>query len=137
MNRVLEHYTAPRVYRMTAKDGTPYFMKVHIDDVEVEQDGMMVNKKRATVHTYDEQGETQVQQLILSGELDIKVQAGSDLPVEAADKERKALALFDRQIIDAEEVLTQLQYPNKEKLLMRLNERQQLMAQQQAAQQGA
>lgn len=137
MNRVLEHYTAPRVYRMTAKDGTPYFMKVHIDDVEVEQDGMMMKKKRATVHTYDEQGETQVQQLILSGELDIKVQAGSDLPFEAADKERKALALFDRQIIDAEEVLTQLQYPNKEKLLMRLNERQQLMAQQQAAQQGA
>jgi hypothetical protein len=80
--------------------------------------------------------ETETKQILLSGELDIKVQAGSDLPFEAADKERKALALFDRQIIDAEEVLTQLQYPNREKILMRLNERQQLAAQQAAAQQG-
>jgi hypothetical protein len=138
LNRVLEHYTAPRVFRMTNSDGSAYFMKFHIDDVDVEQDGMVVKKKRATVHTYDESGETQVQQLMLSGELDIKVQAGSDLPFEAADKERKALALFDRQIIDEEEVLSQLQYPNKEKILMRLNDRKQLMAQQQAAaQQGA
>ena len=113
-------------------------MKIHIDDVEVENNGVMEKKKQATVHTYDETGETQVKQMLLSGELDITVQAGSDLPFETADKERKALALFDRQIIDAEEVLTQLQYPNKEKLLMRLNARQQAAAaQQQTAPQGA
>jgi hypothetical protein len=138
MNRVLENYTTPRVYRMTNLDGSQYFMKIHIDDVEVENNGVMEKKKQATVHTYDETGETQVQQMLLSGELDVTVQAGSDLPFETADKERKALALFDRKIIDAEEVLNQLQYPNKEKLLMRLNARQQAAAaQQQAAPQGA
>ena len=131
MNRVLENYTVPRVYRMTNQDGTPYFLKFHVDNVETEN-GV---KKQATVHTYNESGETEVKQLILSGELDVKVQAGSDLPFEAADKERKALALFDREIIDAEEVLNQLQYPNREKILMRLNERQQLAAQQAATQQ--
>jgi hypothetical protein len=134
MNRVLENYTAPRIYRMTNQDGSAYFLKFHVDNV---QDETGATRKQATVHSYDENGqEMEVKQLLLSGELDIKVQAGSDLPFEASDKERKALALFDRQIIDAEEVLTQLQYPNREKILIRLNERQQLAAQQAAAQQG-
>jgi hypothetical protein len=127
LNRVLENYTAPRVYRMTNLDGSPYFLKFHVDDVEDENGN---KRKKATVHKYDENGETEVQQLILNGELDIKVNAGSDLPFEAADKEQKALALYDRQIIDAEEVLNQLQYPNREKILMRLQARQQQQAQQ-------
>ncbi len=135
MNRVLENYTAPRIYRMTNVDGSQYFLKFHVDTVQ-DKDGNL--KKQATIHKYGDNGEEQeVSQLILAGDLDIKVQAGSDLPFEASDKERKALALFDRQIIDAEEVLTQLQYPNKEKLLMRLQERQQLAAQQAAPQEGA
>ena len=128
LNRVLENYTAPRVYRMTNLDGSPYFLKFHVDNVEDENGNI---RKQATVHKYDEKGETEVQQLILNGELDLKVNAGSDLPFEAADKEQKALALYDRQIIDAEEVLNQLQYPNREKILMRLQARQ---AQQQAQQ---
>jgi hypothetical protein len=127
LNRVLENYTAPRVYRMTNLDGSPYFLKFHVDDVEDENGN---KRKQATVHKYDEKGEIEVQQLILNGELDLKVNAGSDLPFEAADKEQKALALYDRQIIDAEEVLNQLQYPNREKILMRLQARQQQQAQQ-------
>lgn len=121
LNRVLQYYTAPRVYRLTNQDGSQYFMKFHIDDVETEY-GM---KKRATIIKHDENGtELETSQLVLSGELDLRVQSGSDLPFEASDKERKALALFDRQIIDAEEVLEQLQYPNKDKILQRLAERQ-------------
>ena len=133
--RVLENYTVPRVYRLTNQDGTPYFLKFHVDNVETEAGP----KKRATIIEQDEMGNSvQTQQLILNGELDLRVQSGSDLPFEAADKERKALALYDRQIIDAEEVLEQLQYPNREKILQRLAERQQMAAQQQAAaQQGA
>ena len=121
LNRVLQYYTAPRVYRLTNKDGSQYFMKFHIDDIDTEY-GV---KKRATIITHDESGtELETNQLILSGELDLRVQSGSDLPFEASDKERKALALFDRQIIDADEVLEQLQYPNKDKILQRLAERQ-------------
>lgn len=134
--RVLENYTVPRVYRLTNQDGSPYFLKFHVDNVDTE----MGPKKKATIIKQDEMGNTeQTMELILTGELDLRVQSGSDLPFEAADKERKALALFDRQIIDAEEVLEQLQYPNREKILQRLAERQQMAAEQQAAaqQQGA
>jgi hypothetical protein len=131
LNRVLENYTAPRVYRMTNLDGSAYFLKFHVDEVEDEQGN---KRKQATVHKYDERGEVEIQQVLLNGELDLKVNAGSDLPFEAADKEQKALALFDRQIIDAEEVLNQLQYPNREKILMRLQARQQQQQAQQAPQ---
>jgi hypothetical protein len=134
LNRVLENYTAPRVYRMTNLDGSAYFLKFHVDEVEDEQGN---KRKQATVHKYDERGEVEIQQVLLNGELDLKVNAGSDLPFEAADKEQKALALFDRQIIDAEEVLNQLQYPDREKILMRLQARQQQQQAQAAHQQGA
>jgi hypothetical protein len=138
LNRVLENYTAPRVYRMTNQDGSQYFLKFHMDNVTDPNTGEV--KKEATFHKYqnNDQGgvdEIAVGKLILQGDLDLKISAGSDLPFEAADKERRALALFDRQIIDAEEVLNQLQYPDKEKLLQRLAERQQVMQQQQAMQQ--
>jgi hypothetical protein len=137
MNRVLEFYTVPRVYRMTNKDGSQYFLKFHISDVDVNGE----QKKQATIHQYDpnQQGQynENVKTIILNGDLDISIRAGSDLPFEAADKERRALALFDRKIIDAYEVLDQLQYPNKDQILQRMTEREQQAAQAAAEAQNA
>lgn len=140
LNRVLENYTAPRVFRMTNEDGSQYFLKMHVDNVKDQQGNAA---KRATIQKYEIMDGistvTDTQQIYLKGQLDLKVTAGSDLPFEAADKERRALALFDRQIIDAEEVLDSLNYPNKEQILQRVAERQAAAQQQQAAmqQQGA
>jgi hypothetical protein len=141
LNRVLQFYTAPRIFRMTNEDGSQYFLKMHVDNVQDQQGNPA---KQATIQKYEVVDGlatiTDTQKLILKGELDSKVTAGSDLPFEAADKERRALALFDRQIIDAQEVLDSLNYPNKEQILQRMSERQAQMVQQQAAaaqQQGA
>jgi uncharacterized membrane protein len=136
LNRILEFYTIPRVYRLTNEDGSPYWMKMQIEKTP-DQSGDVATA--AVIQSYWE-GEggkieqSDIQRIHLRGELDIRVQAGSDLPFEAADKERKALALFDRGIIDAEEVLDQLQYPNKDKIMARIQQQQQ-QAQQAAAQQ--
>jgi hypothetical protein len=145
LNRILQYYTVPRVYRMTDEKGAQYWTKFSVEkrqgvdqfgQPEVDEMGQPVMKTAAVMEqsTYDGPRliKSEPQVIFLNGELDIKVQAGSDLPFEAADKERKALALFDRQIIDAEEVLDQIQYPNKEKVLMRLATKQQEAAQQQA-----
>lgn len=147
LNRILEFYTVPRVYRMTDEAGGQYWMKFSVDQrpgvdqmgqPQVDESGQPVMKTAAVMQVSTMEGgkliQSEPQVIFLNGELDVTVKAGSDLPFEAADKERKALALFDRQIIDAEEVLDQLQYPNKEKVLMRLQEQQQqaAMAQQQA-----
>jgi hypothetical protein len=131
LNRVLEHYTVPRVFRLTGKDGIPYWLKLSIEKSVDDQGDKLTT---AIIQSYAKGENGQVitsdpERVFLRGELDIKVQSGSDLPFEAADKERKALALFDREIIDAEEVLDQMQYPNREKVLARLAQRQQEAAQ--------
>ena len=131
LHRVLEYYTVPRVFRLTGKDGIPYWLKLSIEK-SVDDKGNKLTT--AIIQSYAKGDNGQVitsdpERVFLRGELDIKVQSGSALPFEAADKERKALALFDREIIDAEEVLDQMQYPNREKVLARLAQRQQEAAQ--------
>lgn len=129
MNRVFEYYTVPKIFRITNKDGSELFRKFR---VERDEQG----NKVAVVSDFEErQGglvEGSERRLILKGNLDVRVTTGSELPFDVADNERKALALFDRGVIDAEEVLTRIEYPNKEKVLDRLAQ-----AQQQAAQQAA
>jgi hypothetical protein len=131
MNRVLQFYTVPKIFRMTAKDGTQFFRKAEVEQTE---DG----KPMIVYSDYidDDKGftqETSQRSVILQGTLDVTVKTGSELPYDVADNERKALALFDRGIIDSEEVLTRLEYPNKEAILERLA----VQAQQAAAQQPA
>jgi hypothetical protein len=131
LNRVLEFYTVPRIYRMTNQDGSPFWLKFSIEkgvDDAGDQTTAALLQSYSLVGGIVKPGEPT--RTYLRGELDVRVQAGSDLPFEAADKERKALALFDRQIIDAEEVLDQMQYPNKEKLLARMAQMQQAAAEQ-------
>jgi hypothetical protein len=127
LNRVLQYYTIPRIFRITGKDGTPYWMKMSVEKITDDSGDQLT---AAIIQSYDKSPNGQVvvgepQRIFLRGELDIRVQAGSDLPFEAADKERKSLALFNRQIIDAEEVMDQIQYPNKEKVLARMAQRMQ------------
>ncbi|HUW49096.1 MAG TPA: hypothetical protein VMW36_10180, partial [Patescibacteria group bacterium] len=131
LNRVLQYYTVPRVFRLTGKDGIPYWLKLSIEK-SVDDKGDKLTTAIIQSYAKGENGQvitSDPDRVFLRGELDIKVQSGSDLPFEAADKERKALALFDREIIDAEEVLDQMQYPNREKVLARLAQRQQEAAQ--------
>jgi hypothetical protein len=131
MNRVLEFYTVPKIFRITNKDGSQMFRKFR---VERENGG----QRRAVVSDFEQTTNGQMiegpeRNIILKGRLDVRVTTGSELPFDVADNERKALALFDRGIIDVEEVLTRIEYPNKEKVLNRIAQQQQMAAQQQAA----
>ena len=135
INRVFQFYSAPRVFRITNNEGAQQYFKM---SMEPDENG----QKTAYVQPYIENPnsreliEGDIKEFIVNGDFDLRVKTGSDLPFEIADVERKALSLFDRGIIDEEEVLTRLEYPNKEKVLERLAQRQEQMAQQQA-QQGA
>ena len=132
-NRVFEFYTVPKIYRITNSDGSDLYMKMHVENQEGEN-GEVARVARITEYQNNGKGgliPRKEESLIIKGNFDIRVKTGSDLPFEAADKERKSLALFDRGIIDEEEVLDQINMPNKDKILQRLAERQQMMAQQQ------
>lgn len=56
----------------------------------------------------------------LSKKFDIKIATGSALPFEKSKIEQQSLNLYDRQIIDADEVLKNIRYPNFEAVLKRM-----------------
>ena len=131
-NRIFEFYSAPRVFRVTNNQGAEQYFKFSIEKRDDD-------KYDAIIADYEETSnglsEGDPRRIPVNGDFDIRIQTGSDMPFEVADTERKTLALYDRQIIDAEEVLNRLQYPNKDKVLERLQQRQDAAAQA-AAQKG-
>ena len=132
MNRVFQFYTVPKIFRITNDDGSTLFKKFRVDRDEKGNRVAVMSDYTQNPKT-GEMIEGPEEKMAIRGMFDIRVKTGSDLPFEEVDTERKTLALFDRGIIDAEEVLDRLQYPNKERILMRLQEQQQaaMAAQQQ------
>jgi hypothetical protein len=143
MSRVFQFRTAPEVFRLTNKDGSYKFFKFHVDTVEPEP-GAPAGTEPQKVARYRpfQQGEDgqhyegQEKVVAINGTLDVKVNTGSTLVFAKADREQRAFALFDRQIIDGEEVLKTLDYPNWEAVLQRVQQRQVEAAQAQAQAQG-
>lgn len=134
-NRVLNYYTAPRVFRVTNKDGTDRYFKFHVEDG---QDEYGKKAKVGKVRLIDQNNPNSYQEktVFLRGQLDVKVNTESSLPFARADKEQKLLNLYDRQLIDDEEVLKNMDIPNWESILQRKRKREAEMAQMQAAQGG-
>jgi hypothetical protein len=129
---VLQNYTAPRVFRLTNKDGSMKFFKFH---VEHQEDGTKMARYRPFDQGEDgKHYEGQEKSVEIKGMLDVKVNTGSTLPFAKADEQNKAFQLFDRGIVDEEEVLKRLDYPNWESVLQRVMQRKAEMAQQQAMQ---
>ncbi len=56
----------------------------------------------------------------LSKKFDVKIATGSALPFEKSKIEQQSLNLFDRGVIDSEEVLKNTRYPNYEAVLKRM-----------------
>jgi hypothetical protein len=127
-SRVLQFYTAPRVFRLTGKDGTEKYFKMHVTKGD---DGYQAMVQRFTDNNLLNPTPEIYQ---LRGKLDVRVVTGSSLPFSKVQNEQRAYSLYDRQIIDDEEVLKSLDYPNWEAVQQRKLEKQQqqLMAQQQA-----
>lgn len=131
---VLENYTQSRVFRVTNdQTGTKYF-KFRVDKVLVDGKTQLVGK----IRNYIQDGESiamsdEEKEFFISGRFDVKVNTGTSLPFAVADKENKSFALFDRGIIDEEEVLNNIEYPNKEQVIQKLMERKAAMQQQKAA----
>jgi len=125
---ILEKYAAPRIVRVTNNQDDAQFFKISMSK---EQDESGEQKVSAIIQQY-KQGEdgtvvadSEFKQMLISGRFDVRVNTGSSLPFAVADKEQKVLALYDRQILDAEEVLDALEYPNREEILERLKQREQ------------
>lgn len=130
-SRVLQYYTAPRVFRITGRAGAEKYFKMHITKKEDEKGNAY---HVANVQNFTDSGlmSPEIKQYELKGKLDLRVTSGSSLPFSKAQNEQRLFSLFDRQIIDATEVLKGLDYPNYEAVLLRKQEADERQAQLQA-----
>jgi hypothetical protein len=147
VSRVMQYYTAPQVYRITNKEEVNQYFKFnveHRETGELDAAGKPKTQKVAVVRKAykGEDGsmiyEERPSEYEIKGDFDVKINTISGLPFNKAENEQRLLALFDRGIIDSEEVLTKMDYPNKEQILQRMKQAQaeQAQAEQQPPAQG-
>lgn len=137
VSRVMQFYSVPQVVRLTANDGAQKYFRFSVETYDKE-DG--TQGKKAMVQNFTESGGEDPALLKVyevRGEFDVKVSTGSALPFAKAEKEQKLLNLFDRGIVDEQEVLKGTDYPNWEAVLQRVAEKKQQAAMQEAQAQGA
>ncbi len=124
VDRILDGYTTPRIIRLTNNENAADYFKISITDV---QDEMGETSKIATVVKYKQMPDGYVaqdaKQYPVKSALDVKISVGSTLPFAKAENRAISERFYDKGIIDAEELLTQVEYPNKEKIIERMKAR--------------
>ncbi len=145
LSRTFQFRTAPQMYRLTGKDGVNKYFRMHVENYDITSPQTQVSPtgetvtaevptgetgKRVTVQPYSLNQETgkyhqnpeDLRQYETRAKFDVRVTTGSSLPFAKAEKERKLLDLFDRKIIDAQEVLKGSDYPNWQQVLQRVQQ---------------
>ncbi len=139
VSRVLQFKTAPEIYRLTNDAGARQYFKMHVEPYQHADGG---DAYRVHYQPFTEDGQIDPSQYSIyetRGKLDVKVSTGSSLPFAKDQLDNKLFALFDRQIIDGEEVLQRMEYPAYQQVLLRMEQKAQaaqqaqMMQQQQAA----
>ena len=138
VSRVFQFYDAPRVFRVTGQDNVTRYFKFHVDKVPVtdpitgEPTGEMQSVAKIRTFNLGADGayhESEEKAFQMRGEFDVRVTSGSGLPFEKNRIESQSYNLFDRGIIDAEEVLRNIKYTNAEAVLKRMAEKAAMEAQ--------
>ena len=139
VSRVMQFYTVARIVRVTDDQGADKYFRFAIDEIEDEKGEV---QRVATVQNFREvqledgttqQVEDEPIQYEIKGNLDVRIGVGTTLPFRKAQKKALAKELFQLGIYDADDLLTDLEVPNKETVLNKYNERQQAAAEAEAA----
>ena len=144
LSRAFQYYNSPRVFKITNDQNVTKYFKFHIDQVdEMGPDGVSTGQKQkvARVRPFQQGADGKYylgeeKQYDARRKFDVKIGTGSSLPFEKSRIESQSYNLFDRGIIDAEEVLKNIKYPNAEAIAKRMAEKQMQQAQAQAQGQG-
>ncbi len=140
-SRVMQFMTVPEIFRLTDSEGASKYFQMHVETKDETgnpyQDEHGNQLYTVKYQPFTEEGQVDPSQLKVfqtRGQLDVKVSTGSSLPFAKDQLENKLLAFFDRGIIDAEEVLKRSDYPNRESVLNRIQQKAAQDAQAAAAQ---
>lgn len=117
LSRVFQFYSVPRIVRVSGDDDAAAYFHFHVEKLQ-KPDGTM--GMFANVVTYDELGQPLAKKHEITGDFDVKVSTGSTLPFAKDQKFAQSMHLFKAGIIDPEEVLKNIEYPNYEAVLARV-----------------
>ena len=126
-NRVFQFYSAPRIVRLTNKDDSQKYFKLHIERIEQPEGGY---SRKATVrgYTMGEDGryteDLEAREYLLRGDFDVKVSTGSSLPFAKAEKASMAFKMMEAGAIDELELLKAVDWPNAEGVYQEVQARQ-------------
>lgn len=136
LSRTLQFRDAPKMYRLTGADGANKYFKMHIQTMMDEMGAPMVDeygamKKVAMIQEYAPDGSAipNVKQIEIKGWMDVRVQTGSSLPFMKSKTLQNAKDLFQAGVIDNEELLKTMDWPNWQAVLNRVQEKQMQQAQ--------
>lgn len=137
ISRVNQKYSIPRIVRVTGDNNVDEFFQFHVtlgdpNNPEHVDPHTGEPKKFANITTYNENG-PQNRVIEITSDFDMKVGTGSTLPFAKAAKGTQAQNLFKLGVIDDEELLKTIDWPNYEAVLQRVNSKKQQQMQQQMA----
>lgn len=126
VDRILQFYTIPRVIRLTSNQEAAKYFKFAISERE-DESGEIVKVAEVVEYEQDPRSGQYIQgptrQVPLKSKLDVRIGISSALPFAKIEAKALSEKLFDKGIIDAEEYLKQIEYPNREQIVARLKER--------------
>lgn len=128
LSRVFQYYSVPRIVRVSGDQNADQFFYFHVEKLDgTDEQGNPTTKKIATITEPD----GTAKQIEITGDFDVRVSTGSSLPFAKEATGQRAMDLFKLGIIDDEEVLKDLDYPNYEMVLQRVQQKKQAQQQQQ------
>lgn len=126
VSRILQFYTDVRVVRITDNQGATKYFKFSINE-NLDESGLITRTADIQKSSVDpDTGEIideGLEEVAIKGNLDIIVSTGTTLPFAKAQKSAQARQLFVDGVIDAEEYLKAIDYPNREKIVDKLNKK--------------
>jgi len=128
LSRIFQFYSVPRIVRVSGNPNADQYFYFHVEKLESQDElGNPVTKRFAHITTHDNISK----KVEILGDFDVRVSTGSSLPFAKDAKGQMAMDLFKLQVIDAEELLKDMDYPNYEQVLLRVNQQKQQSQQQQ------
>lgn len=139
LSRTLQYRTAPEIHRLTNNEGASRYFRMHVEHYEkTDEQGQPTGERGTRVHhqplTAEGMDPEAGRSYEIRGKFDVRVSTGSSLPFNKAAKEERLFKLYETGVIDEEELLKGLEYPNWQAVVQRMAQRK---AQEAAAQAGA
>ncbi len=127
LSRVLQFRDVPTIMRITNNQAAAEYFKFHVQPMTSPEGEPLINDRgdpvrEAIVQQLTAQGLNQIQRMPIKGTLDCSVSTGTSLPFLKAQKSQEAKDFFQMGVIDQEELLKTVDWPNYQAVMQRMQQ---------------